>query len=94
MDSRIRLSAVVATALLLGTFANKAAAGDPAAKPAATPPAFSSGTDTVPAGTDAGGDKVAPASSSDAGGDKVAPAGSSDAGGDKVAPAAAPPSGE
>jgi hypothetical protein len=39
MDSRINLSAVVATALLLAAYANNAAATEPAAEP----PAFSSG---------------------------------------------------
>lgn len=92
MDSRINLSAVVATALLLAAYANNAEATEPAARSAAAPPAFSSGNEATPAGTDAGGDKVAPASS-DAGGDKVAPAGS-DAGGDKVAPEGATTPGE
>jgi len=92
MDSRIKLSAVVATALVLAACANNAEATEPAA----APPAFSSGDaggdKVAPAGSDAGGDKVAPASS-DAGGDKVAPAGS-DAGGDKVAPEGATTPGE
>ena len=84
MDFRLKLSAAVATALVLAAYADNSTATEPPARSDAAPPAFSSGNEAAPASSDAGGDKVAPASS-DAGGDKVAPAGS-DAGGDKVAP--------